>query len=354
MAIVWMDFPSGSQGLYGDQVARLTDGVYAEAGVVGLVEDPDPNVTGRALMATTNASSTRRLRKVLPTPQTTMGVAFRLWLPGLPGSNTVRPSFTFADDVNAGMASFTVDTIGRIQIRDGGADGTVVAETDAPVLTANAWTHVEVLFTQSVGAGTCQVRVEGVEVLNETGIATGINPYQQWIMASAFEVGSAYSWYIKDLVIYDGSGGWGDSFVGSVQVFDLRPTADVSTGWSRTTGTTDWEILDSTPPDDTQYIFAEEDPSIPAPSITEFADLPEDVTSVRAVMMIGRMRKSDGGDAQVQMSLLSGGEADDGADRAITTAFTYWWDISHLDPDTSSNWTPPGLDAATFQINRTL
>jgi hypothetical protein len=106
-------------------------------------------------------------------------------------------------------------------------------------------------------------------------------------------------------------------------------------------------------PTDLSYISADDTP--PAASIFGMTDLPEDVTSVRAVMSIGRMAKTDGGDCDVQMSLSPDGTNwDTGADRPITTAFTYWWDTSHVSPATSAAWTPAEVDALEFRIDRTL
>jgi hypothetical protein len=352
MAVEWMDFPSGSQGLYGDQEDRLTDGVYSVQSGCELAEDPDPNVTGRVLRYDDFSQDATKLRKVLAAEQTTVGFAFRQWKTAL--QNT---SWGICLN-NAGASrqvSITTDSSGRLLVKTGSPrTGSVIGTSALNTIVANAWQHIECRFTAGAGTGSFEIRVEGVTVLNISSVDTGAGPYAQLEFTHTGNNTSSGNFYFKDFVIWNGSGGWGDSFVGSVQVFDLRPNADVSTGWSRTTGTTDWEILDNTPPVDTSYIFAPEDPSIPAPSITQLTNLPEDVTSVRALMMIGRMRKSDGGDAQVQMSLLSNGDADNGADRPVTTAFTYWYDISHLDPDTAAPWTPAGVDNAQFQINRTV
>ena len=87
----------------------------------------------------------------------------------------------------------------------------------------------------------------------------------------------------------------------------------------------------------------------------ELEDLPPEVISVRGILMVARQRKSDGGDCltQVGISPDDGATWDNGADRAITTAFTYWGDWSELDPDTSDPWTPLASNNARIRINRT-
>ena len=65
------------------------------------------------------------------------------------------------------------------------------------------------------------------------------------------------------------------------------------------------------------------------------------------------MLKTDGGAATVQMSMRSNGSDDAGADNAITTAATYWYDISEIDPDTATAWTPTSVNNSLLVVDRT-
>jgi hypothetical protein len=103
--------------------------------------------------------------------------------------------------------------------------------------------------------------------------------------------------------------------------------------------------------DDSSYIEAGDPP--PAASIVELDDLPADVVSVRALMSLVRAQKSDAGDATLQVGIKSASNDDLGTDRVISTAFTYYWDLSEVDPDTAAAWTPSAVDAAQLQMDRT-
>lgn len=105
-------------------------------------------------------------------------------------------------------------------------------------------------------------------------------------------------------------------------------------------------------PQDLSYMSADDTP--PAAMEFGFDDLPPDITSVRGLVVVGRMKKIDGGDGNVQMSLISNGAAFDGADRPLTTADTYWFDISQLDPDTGLPWSPLAVNNMTGRVNRTV
>lgn len=351
MADVWKDFPSGSQGLYGTNTALMSDGAYAV--VTGaLDEDPDPNVTGIVLRGNGGAQDVATLRKILPAPVTKVGCAFRLWQPGLAQQGW---ALVFNTNTSARQVSITSNSSGQLIVKTGSPrTGDVIAESPLNTITANAWINLEFEALAGEATGTIEVRREGVPIpsLTLTDVNTGAGPYSQVEFTHTGNF-SGIEPYYKDLRIWDNTGGWGDTFPGNTQVIDLGPVSDISSGWSRTTGASDFAILDNVPPNDAEYIFAGEGP-IPAPSIVGLADLPEDVTSVRSLMTIFRGKKSDGGDADVQTSLISNGLLDSGTNRPMTTAFTYYWDFSHLDPNTGAQWTPAGVDAADFQINRTL
>ena len=103
-------------------------------------------------------------------------------------------------------------------------------------------------------------------------------------------------------------------------------------------------------PQDLSYISA--DNPAPAAAVFTVSNLPADIVSVKALLPVVRAKKIDGGDGNVQMG-LTGTLTDLGANRPITTAFTYWWDVSELSPDTGAAWTPVETDAVKLQIDRT-
>jgi hypothetical protein len=71
-------------------------------------------------------------------------------------------------------------------------------------------------------------------------------------------------------------------------------------------------------------------------------------------MPIHRSRKTDAGDGNIQVGAISGASTGLGADRPITTAYTYWWDIFDTDPATAAAWSRTSVNAMNLQLNRTL
>jgi hypothetical protein len=337
--------------IYGGVRADLLNGVYAEIFATQLVADPDGISPGFvAQLDAGGASTTGGLRFVLPTNVTKLGIALRVWFPALPdGSNGVPAPMIWRDGSNNAIACITVDTTGRIDFRIGDWNGTVNASTPNPVISANGWYHLEGLL--DITAETFELRVEGVAVITAGafGLAGTISQILTGLRSTITSAVRIYQ--IKDLVVYDGTGTYNHTFLGSVLVVNLSPTADVALNWTPSTGANGYSILDNVPPDDAQYISAPNPP--PAAYVCEMSNLPIDVTSVKGLMSFVRAAKTDGGDASLQVGVKSGASTVLGADRPITIAQTYWRDVFETDPATAAPWLPSAVDAARLQLNRT-
>lgn len=354
MSLVWADFPSGHTGLYGTNTSFMDDGLYAAVGGdASLGEDPDPNVTGNVLTISRGAQNGigQKLRFILPSAQATFGMSARIWLPSLPSNSAHPPFFRFEDGANAEIFRIEPTTTGALQVFYAGGDSTTVA----PVMVANAWQHIEVKVTVSATVGTIEIRREGVAVLELTGLNTGTASAEQCSICSrnngsTLQTPSTY--YVKDWVIWDGAGSINNDFLGSVIVYPLLTASDISLNWTPSTGATGFDLIDEAPPVDGDYIEAP-DPA-PAPAVMSLTDLPADVTSVKGLITVVRAAKTDGGDGNLQTSLISNAVTGNGTDRAITTAFSYYRDVFELDPDTSAAWLPSAVDAADIQFDRTV
>ena len=351
MSIQWMDNFKG----YTDQ-ANMLDGtpwISLDGGITD--SDPDPNAPVDSIVFKPGSQSggyTQCSRIALTTTNDKVGIAFRLWLPSLPSSSGVQPWFTFNNAANSQLYGFTVNPNGSVTIRRSGATDFVT--TTQPVFLANTWSHVEILVDLSSGdiefwkdGGTiAQLTVtDGTPPTGPVGIVG-------WAQNPPGGATLGVGYFIKDVVVYDGAGSVNNTQIGTVEVVRLNPSADVSSGWTPSTGMEDFSLLDKPGGvDDSSYIEAGDPP--PAASIVELDDLPADVVSVRALMSLVRAQKSDAGDATLQVGIKSASNDDLGTDRVISTAFTYYWDLSEVDPDTAAAWTPSAVDAAQLQMDRT-
>lgn len=374
MALLWAD----NFQTYGTDETKLLDGVYAEldGSIVTeptLTTDPDPNVSTRCLSMETAGDSSSPyagciLRMAVPGAlKATVGMSARIWFTDLPNDTTVAPKpFVLIDTNGTRHLTLFVNSDGRLSIYRGPAgwvktSATLLATSTLPVITAGAWNHIEFKATIDNSSGATEVRVNGVEVAGLTLSGTDTQNSSLASVASiAFE--NSYSggtanpdtghYYVKDFILWDTTGSQNNDFLGSCHVYTLQLDGDTSFNWDASTGSTGYNLIDELTPDDADYISADNTP--PAASEFTFENLPADIVSVKGLLTVARMRKTDGGDGQVQMGVKSNGSTDSGADRTITSAFTYWWDVSELSADTASAYTPTEVNAATVTIDRTV
>lgn len=344
--------------IYGGNVSLITNGVYGSRGdgiTPLLLADPDSTVTGTVMSFSygSNNSQNDGPRYVLSTTENTVGIAQRFWTTGLPNTNLSYPILqSFRDNGNNRLVDFAVNSTGGIMMINR-VTGNIVSTT-GPAIGANAWWHIEIKVT--ISSGTYEVRVEGVTVLSGTGENFGSLPCAQmcWGNQNAGAIFDGNQKYFKDVVFWDGSGTLNNDFLGSVVVYSLLPNADTTLGgWTLTGGSSGFSILDTTPPqDDVKYIGA----AFPLPAASQFAlgDLPANVTSIKAIMPMVRAKKLDGGDGNLQQSVVSGSATGAGANRPITAAYTYWRDVFETDPSTTAAWTVSGTNAVQLKLNRTV
>lgn len=341
--------------------ARLLDGVYAEATRTDLFVDPDPTAGGGMVLRKFPGGTGGDSRRVIPTARTTIGVAGRFWYTFLPvaAGRTHAPTAVSIRDANNVIHIETrIDPAGIIHVyrQDNGVE-VDLGQSANPVTVVNAWQHMEVKCFLDVAVGTVEVRVEGVPVVvvgpvrTTTNVAGAIATCQQIARVSGQD---GPTMYVKDEIVWDNTTAFNNNFMGSCQVYTVLPDADVALNWTPfpADGIGYNKINETTPDDDTRYISAPF--PLPAAYKCSLSDLPATVTSVRAVMPIHRSRKTDGGDGNIQVGVLSAAATGLGTNRPITTAYTYWWDVFDSDPNGGIAWTRLSLNAINLQLNRTV
>jgi hypothetical protein len=357
MSIQWADdFSRYGLGALSDN-AMLEGLPYAVIGTTGdggeVVNDPDPNESGRAFEVGQGGSNVSDFRIALPTVVTgTLRSACRFWLSNLPTNSNQLARLVAFLEVDA-------DTLLRVVLQQNGSvkvfgpvSGTVVqvADTINPVVSPSSWNHWEVEHNMLTGAGA--LYINGVSRLTWAGVdgsksAALINYSHRDLASPSIDL------FMKDLVIADSLGSVNNTTIGTVIVRRLKPNADSTLGgWVPSTGLTGFNLLAKDAPNDATYLSAT--PSATTPMVFNLENLPTDVTSVRGLISVVRMRKVDGGDATVQTGLSPNNTNwDDGADRPITSAFTYSFDVSELDPATATAWSPAAVDTALVRVDRT-
>lgn len=364
---------------YGTDTGNMLDGVYAD---IGGTINTTTFATGTASFASggdTGGVGEDMTRFVLSTAIDKMGICAKVYFPSLPSINTTDVIFDFLTTTSTrAQISVFVTSTGALSFHRGqnyglnGDTGTVVAESD-PCIIAAAWSHVEVQVYIHDTLGWIRAYVNGVKVYEIQGIDTaydstkiaqvGICNRPYYGLAPIYAGGH----YMDDLYTYDfvGSSTVDTDFVpttdgsgvaigniGELQVMYLPPNGDTaSTAWGRSSGASDFDMVDETNPNDTDYIY-----STTAGDLSEFelTDLPPEITYVRGLMLLGRLSKADAGVAYTKFGMKSVAATSDATARPITVEPTYWKDFMNIDPNSGARWTRASLNAAKFRITRTI
>lgn len=347
---------------YGTNKGFMLENVYASiggtAGGVGtdgvsLVTDPQVGGTDVVLRFDADsyggANNASHIRLVLDTTGDVIGMAARFFLARLPNNTSEIPTpFQFCNAGNSPIASVYITTTGAIGTKVGSWDGTPADVTGGPVVSAGNWYHIEAKYDGS--ANEVEVRVEGTTVLtsSDAGFTGTIEQVRLAIRPTG--ASSSPAFYVKDFVVWDDNGTYNDDFIGTCLVVSCVPDADVTLNWTPSTGSVGWSILDNSPPTADNILAPTPPPGVYEATMT---NLPEDITSIKAVVTWVRAGKSDGGDATLQVGVETAGDTLQGDDRAITTSQAYWRDVFEVSPDTGVPWTPAEVDAASIKLNRT-
>lgn len=93
---------------------------------------------------------------------------------------------------------------------------------------------------------------------------------------------------------------------------------------------------------------------IPGPSSFFLTRLPPQTTGVKALSLVGRMRKSDSGPAKVQMAFVTADDSSaNGVEHSITTSDAFYGDIIEEDPSTTNALAPASFIGARIRVDRT-
>ena len=355
MSLIWADIPDRSLGVYGADDNLLTDGLYASWNGE-LVDDPDPNISvGKVMLL--DGSGTRLARWILPATRTTVGMGCRVNISNIPTQTNREPEVhQYRNASNNALCTIVISTTGSIQVMQGTREGTLLAESAQDVISANAWRHIESEVFLNATTGTVKVWVEGVLVVDANTLSTsseGLPCAQVAFQMDADNTNARTPTHLKDIFIRDDQGSVNNSQIGTVTVYYRPPTSDVSSGWTPSTGTDDWDLLDDSPPNDATYISADDTP--PAASIMETDSLPADVVSIRGIISLARSLKTDAGDGNIQVSLSPNGtDWDTGGDYSVTTSEAYYHDVSEVSPTTGVAWTPIEFASLQIRLDRTV
>lgn len=341
---------------YGDDAATMLDGPWAQA--LAAITTDQARTGAHSLQLGAGPPEAVQVRRVFGTPETSAGVAMAIYLPQLPGFNGGMTPIEFRDGANNCQARVCVESTGALAVYLGPwSSGVHAVATSTGLIRANGWNHLEAWIGVDDSAGWVEVRLNGVTLLNATAINTdgsGAGEVSQYATLNQFNRLSDGPWYIDDVVGIDDQGINNNSFIGDKKVFTDFPHADTAdVDWTPSSGSTRYQMVDeAAPDDDATYDSASASDEVMG---LAYPNVDGSVVTVAGVIFLHRSRKTDAGTCTLKQTAVSGtgsGE-DDGAENAVTEAYSYYEDVFETDPSTGLAFDPTGVNGLTQLLTRT-
>ena len=257
---------------------------------------------------------------------------------------------------------FNFLTTGEIEFWRGPdrSTGTLLA-TSAVVVTSDVWFEFESVVLCNAGAGTVELRINGIEVI---GPLTGVNTRHTSLPADYTQVGIRLQneWSLDDVVMMDGIDSLipsnpTNTFIGPgihVDAHLAQTDADEAgfyAEWTPSAGSDLGAMVDEIPPDDdATYNESTVDDERVTYRVTPMSDTTATVFMVNNLPML---RKTSASLAKVRNLLRIGGVDFDGPEIEIDNSdvpYKYFGQIFDGDPVNLVAWTPTVITASDFGV----
>jgi hypothetical protein len=235
--------------------------------------------------------------------------------------------------------------------RGRGISGTLLVTSSPGIITGGQWYGIEMEVTINSSTGSASVWVNGIQVINATGLNTSgdDNAYTNQIGIGDFNNVFGSGVYMDDFRVWDATGSTQNAPLGvdSQLVTKLPSGAGASTGWTPNGAAANWQCVDDNPPDgDTTYV------SSSAASTADAYAMPSAGFTAAPYMVVARSYvRNAGGSPTMQIGVSSSGTTGGGTAFAPTGSYAFADTCIALDPHTSAAWTAAGADAAQHWKN---
>ncbi len=219
------------------------------------------------------------------------------------------------------------------------------------VIPTSQWFYYELLIGLSVPGGSL-LRTDYTVRINEHTILTNfqldagteIPPMNQFTFSGGF----SWSDMWDDIYLTEGE------LLGDVTIAHLHPNGE-GTYLQATpnVGSNHWEVVDDNYPDDDTTFLAFD--SSGQKDIHEYEDLPLDAGAIKAVQVLGCVKKSDTGvcESQTLTRTATGVEASGSTFFPSDSSYLYNREGYRHSIDTGSDWTKTEVDGLEFGVQRT-
>ena len=282
-----------------------------------------------------------------------VGYAFRITT--LPAQDNIAFLFSFFDAATV-QCALVINIDGKLEVTRGTTTAVAGGESVRSV-NIDTWYYVEMKVTiaDSIGAGTCEVRINGKNWLTvDAGedLQVSANATADIIRITMSNVNAPDDFFMDDLYFFDGTGSENNDFAGDVKVAALFSDGNGTTSdfdGSDGNSVDNYLLVDENPTDDdSTYVESSTPGDI---DLYTFDDMSETPSAIHAVQTNNVMRKSDAGGRTIRSVARPVGTNFFGFSKAPSAeSFTNEEEVYDLNPETSLAWTEVLLNATEFGV----
>ena len=238
------------------------------------------------------------------------------------------------------IASLWVTALGAWRLKD---DTGATIATSAETMTILAWHWVE--WEHDTASQTFELRLDRgagqtTTIIDVTSFSTTTVVQRLRIHGAS---GSGNSMNLDDLHILDTTGDSGDNFLGDGRMIALRPTSDVTSDWTPSTGSDNFALVDETPLDESDYNEASVDAKV---DLYEFGNMSPEFTQFDFVMANVHAKKTDGSGTRLFVDIVSNSVKLQSGLHTLLTNGRYNKLYALVNPDGGGAWTLSTVNAA--------
>lgn len=270
------------------------------------------------------------------------------WRPTESGGS--RKAILSLSEASATHITLNFNSSNHIEVLRGDSSGTLLAASDN-VFSVDSYVYLELKVTIADSGGSFELRANGVVTASGSGIDTrngGTGVIDRVTLGDArSSLPSSASSNFDDLYVLNTSGATNNDFLGDVRIDAAVVSASGSSTQFTPSAGANYECVDDpTPDDDATYVSSSTQGHL---DLFNYGDLSHNPPAIFGVQICTLARKDDASAISLQAKSRVGGVTRSaGGSWSLLDTYAYQMTTIETDPDTSSDWTQSGINAAEF------
>lgn len=340
MALLFMD---GFDHYDDDELAYKWDSAYYALPYSSYytIEQTTPRRAGSSYLKL--ESGGRWIQKNIAFGDNTAIIGFAFYRP--------NPNANFTYFINTNQFTLVLNTDGSFSFYEGAYNGVLLGTSAVGLVSPNVWYYIELKVVVDNSAGSFEVRLNGTNVLSDSGVdtqddATSVISYV--ILGKNGTFGDDV--YFDDLYVCDGTGSSHNDFLGDCKVDTVFPSAAGNySQWTPSGEASNYLCVDETVPnDDTDYVTTNISGEIDTYNFGNLVDYSGE--TIHAVALNTCKKKDDVGFISSYPVIRIGASDYSGELMNTYESYHYQQEVWETNPDDSQAWEGEDVNSGEFGI----